>query len=72
MERFVYPSARRDSSIIDDYHGTKVPDPYAWLEDPDSPETKEFIENQNKISIPYLEKCEFKTKFKERYVKKLV
>lgn len=66
MDCFAYPTVRRDSDAVDDYHGTKVADPYVWLEDPDSPETKEFVENQNKISIPYLEKCEFKETFKER------
>ncbi|CAB4044122.1 prolyl endopeptidase-like, partial [Paramuricea clavata] len=66
MERFNYPTVRRDSTIIDDYHGKKIADPYAWLEDPDSQETKEFVEKQNEISSPYLEKCEFKEKFKER------
>ena len=68
MERNIYPAARRDVAIIDDYHGTKVADPYAWLEDPDSQETKDFVEKQNEISFPYLEKCEFKEKFKERLV----
>ena len=68
MERNIYPKARRDSAIVDDYHGTKITDPYAWLEDPDSQETKEFVEKQNEISSPYLEKCEFKEKFKERLV----
>lgn len=66
MERFTYPTVRRDSTIIDDYHGKKIADPYAWLEDPDSEETKGFVEKQNEISSPYLEKCEFKEKFKER------
>lgn len=69
MKSFIYPTVRRDCSVIDDYHGAKVSDPYAWLEDPDTEETKEFVENQNKISIPYLEKCEFKEKFKERITK---
>ena len=63
---FVYPAARRDDTVIDDYHGTKIPDPYAWLEDPDSPETREFVEQQNNISMPYLDKCEVRDKFKER------
>jgi prolyl oligopeptidase len=68
MERISYPMARRDSGIIDDYHGKKVADPYAWLEDPDANETKEFVEKQNEISLPYLEKCEFKEKFRKRLV----
>ena len=64
----IYPAVRRDSTIIDDYHGTKITDAYAWLEDPDCAETKEFVEKQNEISLPYLEKCEFKEKFKKRLV----
>ena len=34
-----YPSARRGDQI-DDYHGTTVADPYRWLEDPNSDETR--------------------------------
>lgn len=68
MEGILYPNARRDPTIIDDYHGQKITDPYAWLEDPDAPETKQFVEEQNKITEPYLEKCEFKEKFRKRSV----
>ncbi|HEX4812632.1 MAG TPA: prolyl oligopeptidase family serine peptidase [Nonomuraea sp.] len=37
-----YPTARRED-IVDHLHGTPVPDPYRWLEDPDSPETRGWL-----------------------------
>ena len=49
-----YPKARQGSQI-DDYHGTKVVDPYRWLEDPDSPESRAWIEAENKITFQFLD-----------------
>ncbi|XP_054910944.1 prolyl endopeptidase-like [Poeciliopsis prolifica] len=63
---FRYPEARRDLNQVDDYHGTKVPDPYAWLEDPDSPETMAFVEEQNQLTMPYLESCAVRVRFQQR------
>ena len=48
-----YPPARK-SDVVDDYHGTRVPDPYRWLEDSDSPETRAWIEAENQITASYL------------------
>src|SRR5881397_1476593 len=48
-----YPSAHK-SAVVDDYHGTPVPDPYRWLEDPDAPDTRAWIEAENRITESYL------------------
>ncbi len=49
-----YPATRRDDGVVDDYFGTKVADPYRWLEDDNSPETKAWVEAQNKVTESYL------------------
>ncbi len=51
---FDYPQARK-GDVVDTYHGVKVPDPYRWLEDPDAPESREWIEAENKLTFSYLE-----------------
>jgi len=50
---FAYPPARR-ADQTDDYHGTTVADPYRWLEDPDSPETRAWIEAENALTFDFL------------------
>ena len=44
-----YPPARQ-SNTFDNYHGTRVDDPYRWLEDPDSPETVAWVEAENELT----------------------
>jgi len=51
---------------IDDYHGISVSDPYRWLEDSDSPETKAWVEAQNKVTFEFLEKIPARQEIHER------
>src|SRR5436190_10414827 len=60
-----YPAARK-SDVVDDYHGTTVADPYRWLEDPDSPESRAWIEAQNKVTFDYLGKIPARAKIQKR------
>src|ERR1700733_14833585 len=48
-----YPPAKRGDHI-DQYHGVSVPDPYRWMEDSDSPQTRAWVQAQGKISADYL------------------
>jgi prolyl oligopeptidase len=61
----VYPKPVKVEQV-DDYHGTRVPDPYRWLEDPDSEATKAWVEAENKVSFAYLEAIPARERIKER------
>lgn len=61
-----YPKARRDESVVDYYHGVPISDPYRWLEDPDSEETKEFVKKQVELTESVLKTCETREKLRER------
>ncbi len=63
-----YPAARK-SDVVDDYHGTRVPDPYRWLEDPDSPESRAWIEAQNRLTAAYLAEIPARATIRERLTK---
>src|SRR5882672_1045076 len=51
---WAYPSSRHGSQT-DNYQGTQVADPFRWLVDDNSAETKAWVEAQNKITFGYLE-----------------
>ncbi|MEL6469000.1 MAG: prolyl oligopeptidase family serine peptidase [Cyanobacteria bacterium J06623_4] len=48
-----YPTTRK-TDTTDTYHGITVADPYRWLEDPNSDETKAWVEAQNEVTFGYL------------------
>jgi prolyl oligopeptidase len=63
-----YPQARR-SDQVDDYHGTKVADPYRWLEDTDSAETHTWVEAENKLTFAYLDQISYRQAIRDRLTK---
>jgi prolyl oligopeptidase len=48
-----YPETRRDD-VVDDYFGTKVADPYRWMEDLNAPEVASWVEAENRTTFAYL------------------
>lgn len=61
----LYPKSKVVDQI-DDYHGTKINDPFRWLEDVDSEDTKSWVVEQNKLTFDYLESIPARARFKQR------
>ena len=66
VEAMKYPTTLRDTSVVDDYHGTEVQDPYRWLEDDNSEETKAWVQAQNAVTFDYLGKIDQREALKQR------
>jgi prolyl oligopeptidase len=66
QEKLNYPETRKDN-VTDDYFGTMVADPYRWLEDDNSEETKEWVKKQNEVTFNFLEKIPYRNAIKKRY-----
>lgn len=60
-----YPVTAR-GDVVDDYHGTKVADPYRWLEDDNAPAVKAWVEEQNQLTFSRLEKIPFRQAMRRR------
>ena len=65
-----YPTTQKDPSVSDDYFGKKVADPYRWLEDDNSAETKTWVKAQNQVTFDYLAKIPFRKLIHDRLEKK--
>src|ERR1044072_8128556 len=63
--KIFYPVTKKDDQVHD-YFGTKVYDPYRWLEDETSAETKAWVDEQNRLTFSYLDKIPFREKLKGR------
>jgi len=61
----LYPDARKGDQV-DDYNGKKVADPYRWLENTESPETRTWVEAENKLTSAYLNQIPERNWIKQR------
>jgi prolyl oligopeptidase len=64
-EKISYPDTKK-GDVSDNYFGTKVEDPYRWLEDDNSAETKAWVQEQNKVTFDYLGKIPYREDIKNR------
>ncbi len=64
-EDWSYPKSRKEDQV-DDYHGIKVKDPYRYLEELDSFETKQWVHAQNALTSKYLDQIPEKEKIRKR------
>ena len=63
-----YPPTKKGDRV-DTLHGVSIPDPYRWLEDDNSPETKAWVEAQNKVTFAYLAAIPQRDAIKQRLTK---
>ncbi len=60
-----YPQTRK-SDASEDYHGTRIADPYRWLEDDSSPETGSWVRAQNEVTFGFLKTLPQRSKIIDR------
>src|SRR5215471_19154874 len=60
-----YPSTKK-IDWMDDYSGNKVSDPYRWLENDTSAETKAWVIEENKVTFDYLSQIPFRKQWEKR------
>ena len=65
QQKINYPKAKT-VDVVDDYFGTKVADPYRWLEDDNSQATAQWVKAENEVTQAYLKKIPFRDKVKKR------
>ena len=63
-----YPVSKKDKTV-DTYFGTKIEDPYRWLEDDLAEDTKAWVTEQNKVTQAYLSQIPYRDKIKQELEK---
>ncbi len=62
---YEYPESK-SVEHVETLHGVKISDPYRWLEDLDSEETKQWVQVQSEFAFDYLEKLPERVPLRER------
>jgi len=60
-----YPETKK-GDVVDDYFGTKIADPYRWMESLDSAEVAQWVAAQNKVTFEYLDNLPLREHLKQR------
>ena len=64
-QQLQYPKATKDGTV-DEYFGTKVADPYRWLENDTSAQTAAWVEAENEVTNDFLSRIPFRQKILKR------
>jgi prolyl oligopeptidase len=62
---FKYPQPRKGDTV-DNYFGTRIADPYRWMEDLNSSELKQWIDAENAVTFKYLDSLPVRDALKAR------
>lgn len=65
MKQIKYPDTKI-GNVVDDYFGTKISDPYQWLENDTAADVNAWVDEQNKLTQDYLAQIPFRDKIKSR------
>lgn len=68
QQKLTYPPTKK-GDVVDTYGTKKVADPYRWLEDADSPETKAWVQAQAAFTEKHLAELPMRQWFKDRITK---
>ena len=66
--KITYPETSK-GEVVDTYFDTKVNDPYRWLEDDRSPETENWVSEQNKVTYAHLDEIPYRKTLNNRLSK---
>lgn len=64
--QYTYPKSKKDTAVYDNYHGTRIQDPYRWLEYDTAADVKAWVTAQNEVTQNYLSKIPYREGIKNR------